>query len=168
MKRIWAPWRMDYVEGKLKENDCIFCNRAEMDDDKENLILFRGVQAFVILNLFPYTNGHTMIVPFEHKPSLEDLNESTRSELIQLTTEAVIVLRNVYRAEAFNIGINIGEAAGAGIAEHIHVHIVPRWMGDTSFMTTTTETRVLPESLEKSFRKLRAEWLKIKSDPGDQ
>lgn len=159
---------MDYVEGKLNENDCIFCSRAEMDDDKENLILFRGVQAFVILNLFPYTNGHTMIVPFEHKPSLEDLNETTRSELIQLTTEAVIVLRNVYRAEAFNIGINIGEAAGAGIAEHIHVHIVPRWMGDTSFMTTSAETRVLPESLEKSFRKLRAEWLKIKSDPRDQ
>ena len=165
MKRIWAPWRMKYIEGKIKENDCIFCSRAAMDDDTENLILFRGVHAFVILNLFPYTNGHTMIVPFEHQASLEDLDEPTRNEIMQLSTKAVTANRNVYNAEAFNIGINIGEAAGAGITEHIHVHIVPRWMGDTSFMTTSGETRVLPESLEKSYRRLRAEWSKVKPEP---
>jgi ATP adenylyltransferase len=159
---------MDYVEGKTKESGCVFCHRAAMDDDAENLILYRGEHAFVILNLYPYTNGHTMVVPFTHKASLEDLDESTRNELMQLTTEAVTVLQNVYNAENFNIGINIGEAAGAGIAEHIHVHIVPRWMGDTSFMTTSGDTRVLPESLDKSYQRLRAEWVKIKADPRGQ
>ncbi len=168
MKRIWAPWRMDYVEGKAKESGCIFCRRAAMDNDAENLILYRGKHAFVILNLYPYTNGHTMVVPFTHKASLEDLDETTRNELMQLTTEAVTVIRNVYHAEDFNIGINIGEAAGAGIAEHIHVHIVPRWTGDTSFMTTSGDTRVLPESLDKSYQRLRAEWSKIKTDPRGQ
>ncbi len=168
MKRIWAPWRMDYVEGKTKESGCIFCRRAAMDNDAENLILYRGKSAFVILNLFPYTNGHTMVVPFTHKASLEDLDETTRNELMQLTTEAVTVIRNVYHAEDYNIGINIGEAAGAGIAEHIHVHIVPRWTGDTSFMTTSGDTRVLPESLDKSYQRLRAEWMKIKADPRGQ
>jgi len=165
MKRIWAPWRMDYVEGKTKESGCIFCRRVAMDDDEGNLILYRGKHAFVILNLFPYTNGHTMVVPFKHKASLEDLDETTRNELMQLTTEAVTVIRNTYQAEDFNIGINIGEAAGAGIAEHIHVHIVPRWTGDTSFMTTSGDTRVLPESMDKSYQRLRAEWMKIKTDP---
>jgi ATP adenylyltransferase len=168
MKRIWAPWRMDYVEGKTKESGCIFCRRAAMDDDSENLILHRGKHAFVILNLYPYTNGHTMVVPYMHKASLEDLDETTRNELMQLTTEAVTVLQNVYNAENFNIGINIGEAAGAGIAEHIHVHIVPRWTGDTSFMTTSGDTRVLPESLDQSYQRLHAEWLKIKADPRGQ
>ena len=165
MKQIWAPWRMKYVEGKIKENDCILCSRPAMDDDTENLILFRGVHAYAILNLFPYTNGHTMIVPFKHQASLEDLDEITRNEIMQLTTTAVTVIRNVYNAEAFNIGINIGEAAGAGIAEHIHVHIVPRWTGDTSFMTTSAETRVLPETIEKSYQRLHAEWAKVKTDP---
>ncbi len=165
MKRIWAPWRMDYVEGKVKENDCIFCSRAAMDDNAENLIVHRGQHAFVILNRFPYTNGHTMVVPFEHQASLEDLDETTRNELMQLTTQTLAVMRNVYNAGSFNIGVNIGEAAGAGIAEHIHVHIVPRWAGDTSFMTTTADTRVLPESLEESYRRLRAEWSKMNSDP---
>ena len=165
MKRIWAPWRMNYVEGIIKEDDCIFCSRVVMDDDAENLILFRGAHAFAILNLFPYTNGHTMVVPYEHKASLEDLDEITRNEIMQLTTKAITVIRNVYHAEAFNIGINIGEAAGAGIDEHVHVHILPRWTGDTSFMTTSAKTRVLPEALQKSYQRLRAEWAKIKTDP---
>jgi ATP adenylyltransferase len=156
---------MKYVEGKLKEDDCIFCSRLAKHDDTESLILFRGVHAFAILNLYPYTNGHTMIVPFEHQASLEDLDEPTRNEIMRLTTDAVSVIREVYSADAFNIGINIGEAAGAGIAEHIHVHIVPRWMGDTSFMTTSAETRVLPESIEKSYQRLREAWEKIKTDP---
>lgn len=156
---------MDYVEGKVKENGCIFCSRATMDDNVENLILHRGQHAFVILNRFPYTNGHTMVVPFEHKASLEDLDEATRNELMQLTTQTLAVMRNAYNAESFNIGVNIGEAAGAGIAEHIHVHIVPRWTGDTSFMTTSADTRVLPESLEETYRRLRTEWSKLNSVP---
>jgi ATP adenylyltransferase len=165
MKRIWAPWRMDYVEGKVKEKGCIFCSRAAMDDNSESLILHRGRQAFVILNRFPYTNGHTLVVPFEHKASLEDLDEATRNELMQLTTQTLAVMREVYNAESFNVGINIGEAAGAGIAEHIHVHIVPRWTGDTSFMTTSADTRVLPESLEETYRRLHAVWVKMNSNP---
>ncbi len=156
---------MDYVEGKVKENGCIFCSRATMDDNVENLILHRGQHAFVILNRFPYTNGHTMVVPFEHKASLEDLDEATRNELMQLTTQTLAVMRNAYNAESFNIGVNIGEAAGAGIAEHIHVHIVPRWTGDTSFMTTSADTRVLPESLEETYKRLRTEWSKLNSVP---
>lgn len=156
---------MDYVEGKVKENGCIFCSRATMDDNVENLILHRGQHAFVILNRFPYTNGHTMVVPFEHKASLEDLDEATRNELMRLTTQTLAVMRNAYNAESFNIGVNIGEAAGAGIAEHIHVHIVPRWTGDTSFMTTSADTRVLPESLEETYKRLRTEWSKLNSVP---
>lgn len=158
MKRIWAPWRMAYIKGDTEEAGCLFCNRLAQRDGPDNLILYRGQHAFVILNRFPYTNGHMMIVPNAHEPSIEDLDDQTLVELIQLTNQALGVLRQTYGAQNFNIGINIGETSGAGVTDHVHLHVVPRWSGDTSFMSTVAETRVLPEALEETFEKLQSAW----------
>jgi ATP adenylyltransferase len=155
MKHIWSPWRMTYLENITKEKGCVFCNAQAKKDDVANLIAFRGEHAYVILNRYPYTSGHLMVVPLEHKPDLEGLDQSTRAEMMELTSRCMSVLRKVYNPQAFNMGANIGEAAGAGIAEHVHIHIVPRWSGDTNFMSTLGETRVLPESLEETYRKIR-------------
>ena len=154
---------MDYIEDSGSESGCLFCNRLTLPDGLENLILHRGELGFVILNRFPYVNGHMMIVPYAHEASLESLPSATLSELMGLSTDALRVLREVYQAEAFNLGINIGEAAGAGVAEHVHIHVLPRWSGDTSFMTTTAETRVMPEALEITYQRLREGWLKVVS-----
>ncbi len=158
MKHIWAPWRMAYIEGEHEDTGCIFCERLAQKDGPENLILHRGDWAFVILNRYPYTNGHLMVVPYDHRPSIEDLAETTLAEMMSLTTDALRVLREAYGASSFNLGINIGEAAGAGVADHIHIHVLPRWNGDTNFMTTTDETRVVPEALEESYRRLQPLW----------
>jgi ATP adenylyltransferase len=158
MKRIWAPWRMTYIQGEAAEPDCPFCSRLTQEDGPENLILYRGEHCFVILNRYPYTNGHLMVVPFAHKPSIENLDSETLSEMMCLAKRALTVLRNVYGAQSFNVGINIGEAAGAGVTDHIHLHVVPRWGGDTNFMSSTANTRVLPETLEDTFRKLQTGW----------
>ncbi len=165
MKRIWAPWRMVYIKGEMEESGCMFCNRLAMRDGPDSLILYRGQRAFVILNRYPYTNGHMMVVPIAHEPTLEPLEEEAITELMLLTRRAVSLLEKVYAAQDFNIGINIGEAAGAGIVDHVHIHIVPRWSGDTSFMTTTAATRVLPEALEETYNKLYAAWRDISDDP---
>jgi ATP adenylyltransferase len=111
-----------------------------------------------MLNLYPYSNGHMMVVPFAHQPSLDDLDDATQAELIKLTSRSISMLRQAYGAEAFNVGINIGEPAGAGVPDHVHVHVVPRWSGDTNFMATTAETRVIPEALERTYERLRAAW----------
>jgi ATP adenylyltransferase len=165
MKRIWAPWRMAYIKGDVKETGCLFCGQLAQDDGVESLILHRSQNAFVILNRFPYTNGHMMVVPYAHEPTIEQLDEQTLTELMILTNHAVSVLRKAYHARAFNIGINIGEVAGAGVAEHVHIHVVPRWSGDTSFMSTTAETRVIPEALEETYEKLCSYWLELHSIP---
>ena len=144
MKRLWSPWRMTYIEGSHHETGCIFCDRLEEDDGPENLILFRGENAFLILNRYPYTNGHLMIVPYQHQKSLESL-----------TTLGLGALRQEYGAQNFNVGINIGEAAGAGVADHVHIHVVPRWPGDTNFMSTTAQTRVMPEDLEQTYSRIK-------------
>jgi ATP adenylyltransferase len=149
---------MAYIKGDKEETGCLFCNRLAQRDGPENLILYRGQRAFVILNRFPYTNGHMMVVPNAHQQSIEDLDDQTLAELIQLTNQAIGVLRQTYGAQNFNIGINIGEASGAGVTDHVHVHVVPRWSGDTSFMSTVAETRVLPEALEETFEKLQSSW----------
>jgi ATP adenylyltransferase len=158
MNHLWSPWRMTYIENPQPEDGCIFCNRFEMQDDFENLILHRRDKSFVILNRYPYTNGHMMIVPVAHVPSLTDLEESTLNEMMMLIKEALQVLSEVYGAESFNVGSNIGEPAGAGVAEHVHIHLLPRWAGDTSFMTSTASTRVLPEALEDTYNRLRTAW----------
>ncbi len=147
---------MAYLKGDKQEEGCLFCKGLAESDGPENLILQRGQHAFIILNRFPYTNGHIMIVPNAHKPSIEDLEQDTLIELLNLANRAIRSLRRAYGAEAFNVGINIGRAAGAGIVDHIHLHVLPRWDGDTSFMTTVAETRVLPESLEGTYARLKA------------
>lgn len=156
MKRIWAPWRMKFVQ--THSDGCVFCNLQNNPDGLESLIVFRGQQAFVILNRFPYTSGHIMVVANEHKASLEDLDMVTRTEIMELTNKCLGILRTVYHPHGFNIGANIGEAAGAGIVGHVHIHIVPRWMGDTSFMLTLAETKVMPEALEETYRRVCAAW----------
>ncbi len=154
MNHLWSPWRMKYIENYEKEKGCVFCDAHAKADSAENLIAFRGKNAYVILNRYPYTSGHLMVVPFEHKPNLEELKTKTRTEMMELTSRCMAVLRNVYRAQGFNMGANIGEIAGAGVVGHVHIHVVPRWAGDTNFMSTLGETRVLPESLEDTYRRV--------------
>ncbi|HSB91062.1 MAG TPA: HIT domain-containing protein [Anaerolineales bacterium] len=158
MKHLWSPWRMAYIEERDSEPGCLFCQVLAEADGPGNLILHRGRRAFVILNRFPYTNGHMMVVPFAHQPSLDTLEEQARAEVMELATRALAVLRQAYGAEAFNLGINIGAAAGAGIADHVHLHVVPRWAGDTNFMATVAEARVIPEDLAITYQRLSDAW----------
>jgi ATP adenylyltransferase len=146
---------MEYIENHSKDDSCVFCDMQAMPDGPENLIAYRGKLAYVILNRYPYTSGHVMVVPLEHKPNLEELDASTRAEMMELTSLCMTVLRMIYGSQAFNMGANIGEAAGAGVKEHVHIHIVPRWNGDTNFMSTTGNTRVLPEILEDTYRRIK-------------
>ncbi len=146
---------MEYIENHGKEEGCVFCKAAAKADGAENLIVHRGALAFVILNRYPYTSGHVMVVPFQHKPNLEQLDPATRAEMMELASSATAVLRKIYNTEAFNVGLNIGEAAGAGVREHVHIHIVPRWNGDTNFMSTLADTRVLPEALAETWRRIQ-------------
>jgi ATP adenylyltransferase len=148
---------MEYIENH-KEQGCVFCNALAQTDSPQNLVVVRSALAFVILNRFPYTSGHLMVVPIAHQPSLEDLEPETCVKMMELTTHCIRVLRKVYHPDAFNVGANIGVAAGAGIADHVHMHIVPRWSGDTNFMSTLGQTRVLPEELEETYRRLRERW----------
>jgi ATP adenylyltransferase len=160
MKYLWSPWRMSYIMDHERGNDCVFCVALNGDDDAENLVLHRGHQAFVMLNRYPYTSGHLMVVPDEHTPDLAALSPQTRSELMELIVSAETVIDITYRPEGFNIGANLGAAAGAGIAGHLHFHIVPRWAGDTNFMSTLANTRVLPEELTETYRRLSEAWKK--------
>ena len=152
MKALWAPWRMDYI-GSPKKKECILCIDREMKEDRENLILYRGRNVFVMMNKYPYNNGHLMVVPYAHRSSLAGLDDETRLELINTVSWGTEHL-GMFNPEGFNIGINIGKAAGAGIEEHVHIHIVPRWGGDTNFMTVSGETRVIPEHILDTYDKL--------------
>lgn len=138
-----------------RSDECVFCKAIAEEDGPQNLIVLRREKAFVILNRYPYTSGHVMVVPYAHVDTLEALDSGTRGELMDLMTEMMILLREIYTPQAFNIGANIGAAAGAGIAGHVHLHVVPRWEGDTNFMSTIGETRVLPEELEDTYRRIR-------------
>lgn len=160
MKRIWSPWRAQFIQSKEKPAGCIFCDAVKKQDGAENLIIARSKLGFVILNRYPYTSGHVMVVPFQHVPSYEELDQPTRSELMELINQATGVIRKVYQPEGFNVGANLGLPAGAGVASHIHFHIVPRWIGDANFMSTVGEVRVLPEELEETYRKLKDAWSK--------
>ncbi|MBI4402296.1 MAG: HIT domain-containing protein [Nitrospirae bacterium] len=156
MKVIWAPWRMAYIKHSRKPAACIFCTKARGRRDADNLLLHRGQHGFVMMNLFPYNSGHLMVAPYAHVKSLESLPAECALDLIQLTNLSLRVLRAEIRPEGFNVGINLGRVSGAGIEEHVHVHIVPRWNGDTNFMPLFAETRVIPEHLQATYRKLRA------------
>jgi len=146
---------MEYIENHGKEDGCVFCNALASSDGPANLIVYRGELAFVILNRYPYTSGHVMVVPMRHNPDLEGLGSAERAEMMDLTARSTAVLRSVYGTAAFNVGLNIGEAAGAGIKEHVHIHVVPRWVGDTNFMSTLAQTRVLPETLSDTWDRIR-------------
>lgn len=165
MEVLWSPWRMNYIQENEKPNGCVFCTAAGMEDSPENLVVHRGKLAFAILNRYPYTTGHLMVVPYAHQPSIELLDAETRAEMMELVTQALTVLRAVYEPQAFNVGINIGEAAGAGVAAHVHMHILPRWSGDTNFMTTVAGTRVLPEALSETYQRLQKAWNQIQKIP---
>jgi ATP adenylyltransferase len=155
MDRLWSPWRYTYLAQSGPKPDCIFCSKAAEDEDEANLIVHRGRECFVLLNLFPYNNGHVMIAPYAHVPSLTEASPEALAEMSELLRETEGHLRSIYRAPGFNLGMNIGESAGAGVAGHIHMHMLPRWPGDANFMTTIGETRVLPEDLHTTWTKLR-------------
>jgi ATP adenylyltransferase len=155
MDYLWSPWRYQYVSQATHAPGCIFCVKSSEDRDKENRIVHRGEHNFIILNLYPYSTGHLMVVPYEHVATLEAAPEASLIEMIQLVRLAEIHLRSVYSPHGFNLGMNLGESAGAGVPGHIHMHVLPRWSGDTNFMTTVAETRVLPETPELTFEKLK-------------
>jgi ATP adenylyltransferase len=151
MDYLWSPWRYQYVSAPKSGSGCIFCEQANSD-----LVVFRGSNNFVLLNLFPYTSGHLMVVPYRHIATLEETDAETLEELMRLTRLAEVHLRKLYNPGGLNIGMNIGAAAGAGVADHIHMHVLPRWPGDVNFMTAVAETRVLPEDLQITKEKLSA------------
>jgi ATP adenylyltransferase len=155
MDHLWSPWRFQYVTKSGPAAGCIFCVQPSENRDKENHIIHRGEHNFVILNLYPYSTGHLMIAPYEHIATLEAASEPAIHEMIRLARQAEIHLREIYRPQGLNLGMNVGESAGAGVPGHIHMHVLPRWTGDTNFMTTIAETRVLPESLDVTFEKLK-------------
>ena len=155
MDRLWSPWRYSYIRKVPGAGPCVFCEIAASGRDDENFVLYRGERNFVLLNLYPYTSGHLMIAPFEHVATLEAAQPETLDEMMRLTRLSEIYLRAVYQPAGLNAGINIGEAAGAGIAAHIHMHVLPRWPGDANFLSVIGETRVLPEALESTYQKLR-------------
>jgi ATP adenylyltransferase len=152
-ERLWAPWRIRYITGE-KADECIFCTKPALDDESA-LIVRRGDRCFVMLNAFPYTSGHVMVAPYEHAADLAALDEATALELVTLTQESIRAIRVAYSPEGFNVGANLGSVAGAGVADHLHFHVVPRWMGDTNFMSVIGEVRVLPETLDQTQRKLK-------------
>jgi len=160
MERMWAPWRMEYIRN-IKQDGCIFCDKPNEERDRENLLLFRAERCCVIMNLYPYNNGHLLVSPYEHNHRMEDLPHQTLTEVMQVIQESIKILRHEFRAEGFNVGLNEGEIAGAGIAEHIHFHIVPRWGGDTNFMPVTGHAKVLVQGLKESYDVLKPYFEKI-------
>lgn len=153
MKNLWSPWRMEYILSE-KDKDCIFCKKPAENNDRDNLILYRGSRAYVIMNKYPYNNGHLMVVPYNHTWELSGLDDEALSELFILTRYTTDCLSAAFCPEGFNVGINIGGAAGAGIEEHLHIHVVPRWFGDTNFMPVIGEVRVIPEHIMDTYDKL--------------
>lgn len=154
MKDLWSPWRIEYVLQK-KPKGCIFCTKCQENLDEENLILFRGEHNFVILNRYPYNNGHLMVVPYRHVNMLNDLTPDEQVEMMQLVSLSIQVLTESMHPDGFNVGMNLGASAGAGIKDHIHMHVVPRWTGDTNFMPVLSDTRVIVEALEQSYARLK-------------
>ena len=165
MKQLWAPWRMAYIEsGGNDEPGCIFCTKPAAKRDEENLIVYRGPRVFIIMNKFPYNNGHVMIAPYQHVPTIEELDAETLTELMTTAQRTLAAMRAAFNPQGFNMGINQGLVAGAGIAEHVHFHIVPRWNGDTNFMPVLADTKVMPDFIQNTARQLR-EQLARPADP---
>ena len=153
MKKIWAPWRIEYIRGE-KTKECIFCQKSKESSDKDNYILFRGVNNFVILNTYPYNPGHLMVAPYKHLADLEGLADEELLEHFDLVRKSTRALTKAYKPQGFNIGINLGRVAGAGVEGHIHTHIIPRWSGDTNFITVVSDIRVIPQALDATYSEL--------------
>jgi ATP adenylyltransferase len=153
--RIWAPWRIEYIKGE-KTNECIFCSKPAAGDDRSSLIVHRGERCFVMLNAFPYTNGHVMVAPYAHTARLDELDTPTAAEMMELAQRSVRAIDRSYGPEGYNVGANLGAVAGAGIEDHVHLHVVPRWKGDTNFMPVLADVRVLPQRLDDSWEDLHA------------
>lgn len=155
MDYLWTPWRYQYVTSGAKPDRCVLCTAAESSNDRETLVIYRGEAVFVILNRYPYTNGHVMIVPYRHVSALHDLSDDTLAEMARIAKRTERHLRALYHPDGLNLGMNLGKSAGAGIEEHLHLHALPRWTGDTNFMTVVGETRVMPEDLDVTWTRLR-------------
>jgi ATP adenylyltransferase len=153
LDHLWSPWRLEYVIGTKTRTGCVFC--VSRPSPPESLVVLEGQTCYVVLNLYPYNNGHLMVVPYRHESTLASLTTDEMNELGRLTQISETALREAYRLDGINVGVNLGREAGAGIVEHVHVHLVPRWNGDTNFMTTVGQTRVLPEKLEETATRLR-------------
>ncbi len=162
LERLWAPWRMEYILAPKPVDECIFCDKPAAGDDRENLIVCRGKQAFVMMNLYPYNNGHVLIAPYRHVPEFDDLEPEVQLEMLNLVSRAMSIMRREMQAGGFNFGANIGAAAGAGIEPHIHLHLVPRWTGDTNFMPVVGGAKVQVQSLRETRDLLAAGFLKDK------
>lgn len=157
MERIWAPWRIQYIQME-KPKGCFLCDKPKENKDVLNYILYRGDKNFILLNSYPYNPGHLMVVPYQHVTGLEELTEAERHEHFELVSRSLKVLKQVFNPAGFNIGINVGKAAGAGVEDHVHTHIVPRWQGDTNFMPVLANAKVLPEALNETYQKLRGKF----------
>lgn len=163
MEVIRAPWRMSYIneasgQTASPKDSCFFCRYTAEDNDAENLVVTRGTFSFVVMNRFPYSSGHLMVVPYQHTANLSDLHPEEYAEIFSFAQKSTEVLREIMHAEGFNLGMNIGKIAGAGVDSHLHLHVVPRWNGDTNFMSVTAETKVLPEALSETYKRLRTAW----------
>jgi len=154
MKIIWAPWRKSYITNCHKQSECFFCDMIKDSEDQKNLILYRSTSVFVVLNKFPYTNGHLMIVPYDHVSNLSDLDSEKMLDLLSTTSKAIQWLSASMNPQGYNIGMNLGKIAGAGLENHIHMHVVPRWLGDLNFMTCISETRIISESLSENYQSI--------------
>lgn len=165
MDYLWTPWRYSYIQSAEAATGCIFCDKPKEDADEKNLIVHRGRHNFLILNAYPYTSGHAMIVPFQHTDELQKLDAAAAAEMMAMAQQAETVIRKLYRPDGINLGMNIGKAAGAGVAGHLHMHILPRWTADANFMSVIGETRVLPEDLQKTWKRMREALPSLVSTP---
>ncbi len=154
MNRLWAPWRIRFILENLKTSGCVFCSLSKQNDDRQSLILKRSRHAFILMNKYPYNSGHLMVVPFRHTSNLTDLSDEALADMHGLIRDSVEALKVALKPQGFNVGMNLGEAGGAGIRDHLHYHVVPRWNGDTNYLPVIGETKVLPESLEETYARL--------------
>jgi ATP adenylyltransferase len=165
MDRLWAPWRMGYIlSNSKKQTGCFLCEAVKQNDDRKTYILYHGKHSYVIMNLYPYNNGHLLIAPYAHVPDMNRLSLEDLTDLMKCTQESINILQQDMKPEGFNLGINIGKAAGAGLPEHMHIQIVPRWTGDTSSITIFDNTRVMPELLDETYERLRPYFERLKEN----
>ena len=166
MQVLWAPWRMEYIHSEKQTEGCIFCLGADREDHEPRLILHAGLRSMVMMNRFPYINGHLLVAPISHVSGLDQLTDEESLNLILTVRRSIEIMKQVMKPEGFNVGLNLGRVAGAGVEEHLHIHIVPRWNGDTNYMTVFGEVRVIPEHIEETYRSLRPHFRRLQSSCG--